>query len=467
MTDSNEVWQQGLRQRIVRGAQGQVFWHGVRVVVQVATVSVLIAGWGLDRYGDWLILAALPTYVAASDIGFVGAATNEMIMAVGRRQRVEAQVIFQAVSSALIGFFALIALALPLIATLVPLSQLLNLATLSDSSAGWVFMILGLDALLMTYSGLLGGGFAAVGRYGEGVMAGAAILLVEFCGLATVVLAGGDPVLAAATMFLLRCVGTVVMYLTMRWRVPWLRLGRPQAIRPVIRRLVSPALASGAFPAALILNIQGMVLLIGVTVGPASAAIFSTLRTLSRAVVQLLSSVFAVISPEISRAFAEDDLPFLRMIHRRGCQVTFWVALPMVAGIALLAGPILNLWTSGEVGTEGVLLYIFLAVALIDSLWYTSLAVLYATNRHQRVAAYYFVASLVSLPVAYLMLEQWGLDGAALSILMLEAFMLFPILRQALPAVGDDVSDWLSAVFRPPIPSLRWVGLGQHQSEGS
>ena len=44
----------------------------------------------------------------------------------------------------------------------------------------------------------------------------------------------------------------------------------------------------------------GMVVLVGVALSPASAAVFSTLRTMSRVVIQLLASVFAVISPEIS-----------------------------------------------------------------------------------------------------------------------------------------------------------------------
>jgi O-antigen/teichoic acid export membrane protein len=440
-----------LRQRLLRGAQAQVAAHAVRVIIQVAGVSLLISSWGLDRYGDWLILAAIPNYIAFSDIGFVGAAMNEMIMAVGREDRTRAVEVFKAVSSALLGLFVIVAVAVPLVGLLVPVASLLNLGTLTNAAARWILVMLAADALLEVYAGLFYGGFAAEGRYGEGSLWMTGLLLAEFCGLAAAVVLGGGPALGAGAMLGVRAAGTVVMYLAMRHRVPWLRLGRPAAIRPVLRRLISPALASGAIPAALILNIQGMVVLVGVTLGPAAAAVFSTVRTLSRALNQLLASVFAVITPEISRAYARRDNELVRRLHRRGCQLAIWLALPPAIVLAAFGGPILKLWTSGKVDPSGLLLDIFLVGVVVDALWTTSLGVLYATNQHQRVAAYYFAGSLISVAVAYPLIEAWGLDGAALAVLLLELFMPFPVLRQALPVAHDNLRGLIAAIVRPPI----------------
>lgn len=440
-----------LRERLLRGAQAQVVAHAARVVAQVASVSVLIASWGLQRYGDWLLLSAIPTYLAFSDVGFTGAATNEMTMAAGRGDHERARVVFQAVSTALIAVLALLAIALPLIALLVPLAHLFNLSAMSEPAAGGTFVALGFDALLTVYAGLLYGGFASGGYYGEGALLMALTMLAEFGTLAVIALTGGDAPLGATGMVLAQLAGTVAMYVWMRRRVPWLRLGRPAGMRAVLRPLLSPALAAGALPGALAVNIQGMVLVIGLGGSPGAAAVFATLRTMSRAVIQVVSSVQSVVAPEISRSFAAGDAALLRTIHRRGCQIAVWMSAAMVAGLAMLGGPILHIWTSGKVATSGLLLYLFLTATVIDSLWYTSLAVLYATNRHQRVAVYYTLASLLSLPLAYGLLVVWGLDGAAFSLLGLELFMLFPVLRQSLPAAHDRLRDWLYVVVRPPL----------------
>jgi O-antigen/teichoic acid export membrane protein len=130
----------------------------------------------------------------------------------------------------------------------------------------------------------------------------------------------------------------------------------------------------------------------------------------------------------------------------------------MVVVLAVLGGPMLHLWTSGKVGPSGLLLDLFLLTTVIDALWYTSLTVLYATNRHQRAAVWYALVSLIGLPVAYGLMQLWGLDGAATTLLIADVVMLYPVLRQAVPAAHDDLRQWLAAVIRPPM----WIGVILH-----
>jgi O-antigen/teichoic acid export membrane protein len=445
-----------LRQRLVTGVQAQVAGLGVRTVVQIGTVSILAGTWGLDLYGEWLILAAVPAYLAVSDIGLFAAGSNAMIMRVAAGEREGALQVFQSISAAVAVLFGIVAMALLVLVTLAPLSEWLNLDIISESTAAWILVILGLNTLVAAYGNVLYGGFASEGRYGEGTFVQAGITFLEFCALAAVVLLGGGPRLVATAMFATRLPSTAVMYVMMRRHAPWLRFGRPVGMRRVLRPLITPALASGAFPAAFALNVQGMVVLIGVALGPASAAIFSTLRMMSRIIVQVLTRVFSVISPELSMAFATGDVDRLRSIHRRGCQAALWLAAPILLVLALFGDSLIRIWTSGAVDAQGLLLYLFLAVAAINSVWATSLAVMFAKNRHQRLAVYYLLASAAALPLAYGLMELWGLDGAAVSLVALEVFMLFVTLRQTVPAAHDTLRGWLTTVVSPPpIRALR------------
>jgi O-antigen/teichoic acid export membrane protein len=193
-----------------------------------------------------------------------------------------------------------------------------------------------------------------------------------------------------------------------------------------------------------------MVVLVGIVLGPASAAVFSILRTMSRVVIQLLASIFAVVSPELGRAFAEQDADTLRRLNRQACQAAVWLAAPIILFLAVFGGDIVHVWTAGKVQTGGLLLYLFLAVAAIDSLWFTNLAVVFARNQHQRLALYYVIASAINFPVAYVLLKTWGIDGGAASLVLVELFMLIVVLREALPAAHDTLRGWLSALVRPP-----------------
>jgi O-antigen/teichoic acid export membrane protein len=438
------------RERLIRGAQAQTASHVVRVIVQVGGVAVLASTWGLNLYGEWLILSAVPNYLTFSDVGLFSAASTDMVLRHARDDREGALRVFQAVSTGVTILFAGLAVVLIAVAAGAPLTSWLNLSTISELEASWVLVALGLGILVTSYAGVLWGGFACEGRYGAGGAAIAGILLADFLSLATVVLLGGGPALGATAMLVSRLVTTGAMYAGMRHYAPWLHLGRAPGTRKILRELLSPALATGAFSAGFSLNVQGMVILVGVVLTPAAAAIFSTLRTMSRVVIQLLASVFTVIAPELSKAHAANDPELLRRLHRRGCQAAVWLAAPILLVLALFGDSIIDVWTGGTVQTQGALLYLFLAVAGIDALWYTSLAVVYAQNRHQRLAVYYIVASVVSLAVGYVLLEAWGLDGAAAALVMLEVFMLCAVLREALPAAHDTLKGWLLSIARPP-----------------
>jgi O-antigen/teichoic acid export membrane protein len=444
---------------MVRAVQGQLASHVVRVIVQVGTVSALTAAWGLNLFGDWLILSAVPIYLTFSETGLFAAASNEMIMKVARDDREGALVMFQAASMIVGVIFVGVALFLFAFVAIVPVTTLFNLSEMDESTASWALVSLGLSAWVSSYVSILYGGFASVGRQGEGAFGAAGILLAEFSALAGVALAGGSPALAATAMLLMQLVSTTTMYRILRRRAPWIRLGNPSGKREVLRGLLSPTLASAAFPAGFALNIQGMVILVGLVLGPASAAVFSILRTMSRVVIQLLASIFAVVSPELSRAYAQGDADLLRHLNRQGSQAAIWLAAPIILVLAVFGGPIVHIWTAGKVDTGGLLLYLFLMVAAVDTLWFTNLAVVFARNQHQRLAVYYIAASAINFPVALVLLNVWGIDGGAASLVVVELFMLVVVLREALPAAHDTLRGWLGAIIRPPRHLTRPLSL--------
>jgi hypothetical protein len=54
----------------------------VVIGVQILLVPILLHGWGIERYGVWLLLSSIPTYLTFSDFGFTFIAKNEMTMKV-------------------------------------------------------------------------------------------------------------------------------------------------------------------------------------------------------------------------------------------------------------------------------------------------------------------------------------------------------------------------------------------------
>ena len=102
-------------------------------------------------------------------------------------------------------------------------------------------------------------------------------------------------------------------------------------------------------------------------------------------------------------------------------------------------------------------MYLLLLVTVIDAFWYGSAAILIATNRHQAIALDYVLASILTVPLAYVLLRAMSLPGAALALVALELFMAWSVLRRALPAVSDTLGGLARAVRSPPLDVIRGV----------
>ena len=77
----------GAAGRIGRGLAANIGGMGVTLLIQLVSVPVFLAAWGVPTYGEWLVLSAVPTYVALSDLSFSSVAGNSMVMLVAQGKR--------------------------------------------------------------------------------------------------------------------------------------------------------------------------------------------------------------------------------------------------------------------------------------------------------------------------------------------------------------------------------------------
>ena len=151
------------------------------------------------------------------------------------------------------------------------------------------------------------GGFWIAGCYSNSMYFMALTQLMEFAGLAIMVVLGRGPVQAAFGYLIGRMMGTGLMWMGQRKVSPWLKHGFMNASWTEIKRLATPALSSLAFPLGNALNVQGMRLVVGMVLGPSAVALFVPLRTLSRVVMQPANIISRLIEPELALAYGSGN----------------------------------------------------------------------------------------------------------------------------------------------------------------
>jgi O-antigen/teichoic acid export membrane protein len=440
----------GTQRRLILGFLSNWVSKLAGTVVQLVQVPVFLHYWSVNLYGEWMIVNAIPAYLAFSNIGFGSVAGNEMTMLEAAGNREGALRVFQSCWWLIAAICGATALLLTVVLLLVPVAGLLKLSVISEGDARWIILYLGLSVLLGQFEQLMGAAYTCVGRYPYGSFLKSMMSLAAFAAMMVPVALGRGPRTTALVFAAANMLGTVVFGALVRHDIPWLRYGWQHARRSEIRRMSAPAIAFMGFPLGNALNLQGTLLVVGYALGPLDVVIFSTARTVSRVALQMVQMVNITFWPELSLAYGAKDDNLLRTLHRRACQLALAVAVVIVAAMMSFGPWFLTHWTGGHVPPSRGLLSILLLVVVCYALWSTSSTLVAATNQHQRLALYYICGTSITIVFTYLLARRFGLYGAAASLLISELIMNTYVLPNSLRMTHDTMRGFLASLFRLP-----------------
>ena len=310
----------GAAGRIARGLAANIGGMGVTLVIQLVSVPVLLAAWGVPTYGEWLVLSAVPTYVALSDLSFSSVAGNSMVMLVAQGKRTDAVTLGRrlwSIVTVMTGIAVLAAVAIALVFG----GAFGSGAAIPASEAQIVLVALFLQVAVGNQYGVLDAWYRAGGRYPLSAALRHLGRLLEFGALMGAVLLGARPSTAAIAFLAGSVAGFGVSWVVLRRAVPWSTFRPERPHLQTFRELLAPGVAFMAFPIGNALSLQGFTIVIGATLGAAAVVVFSTTRTITRVALQAMGSINNSIWPELSRSVGGGRLDEARAILRRSVQL--------------------------------------------------------------------------------------------------------------------------------------------------
>ncbi|TQF33459.1 hypothetical protein [Bradyrhizobium sp. UNPA324] len=417
-----------IRRRIVSGTAVNAAALVLSATVQLLSVPVLISNWGVDKYGIWLMLITIPTYFALSDFGFASAATSDMTIHAAKGQRGFVRATFQsvwlllnAISLGLVGLVAVVAQAS---------SNWRALAWWTNQYGGILVGLVLFCALIMN-TRLILGALRATQNYALGTAIHETLAILETCGVLLSAWAGYGFEEAVEVMIALRLLNLGMLYLVLRYNVPWLRLGVAHASITHVKRLLAPSLAAMAVPLALALNVQGMVVVTGLAISASAAATFASVRTVSRVAIQVVGAINRASMPEFSAAGARDNRKSLAKIVGLNLASVVVVLIPGAVLFTLFGSRAVEIWTNNKVHPEPIFVLLIAISMIAHALWYYTSNLLLASNTHGRVAPVLVTVSILSVLAAFPAGATFGLYGIGLALALAEIICLLGVLRAA------------------------------------
>jgi O-antigen/teichoic acid export membrane protein len=158
-------------------------------------------------------------------------------------------------------------------------------------------------------------------------------------------------------------------------------------------------------------------------------------------VAQLLGRV---LFPALSE-MQSDHPRFCQAYLRASCAIAF-VSFPMMAGIAAVAQPFVRVWLGPKWLPVVLLIQILAPVGMLQSLGTTTGQIFMAKGRTDMMFAWGLAVSPVIVGGFYVGL-QWGINGVAISYVLVMALLAYPLFRLPFGLIGLRVSVFARALL--------------------
>lgn len=397
--------------RIVSGIGANSFGQVVNLLIQLASVPVLIASWGFGAYSEWVVLSAIPTYLALSDLGVTTAASSKVVIW-HERGRLK---VASAVYSTSFAFLSLAGLSMLLLAVgslaFFDLFSLLNLKSIRSGEGVLILSALTVYSLLCLFTNMISIRYRAYKALPLSAFIMNVIRMFEWS--AALLCAYLTQSLVATSLMLLavRAIGIVSKNLIANRLGITLRFNPSAIRRRAFVTLIKPSLASLAFPIGLALNVQGLIILLSVLLSPAHAAIFGLYRTISRVLVQFSTVVNQSLWPEISYAFSIGDNQLVRKMIRYALKFSLPIACVMGALVVAFGGTIFDVWSGRKDDYSSSIMLVLIIGALTHVAWQAYWVALMATASYSSFAVVFMLVSIASILAVFYLAQDYGLLG--------------------------------------------------------
>src|ERR1700744_1686765 len=136
-----------LRKRLIAGFWATMLGPFVTLLVQLLGVPLFLHFWGARLYGEWLILSAIPAYLAISDLGFGSVAGNDMAIRIAVGDRRGALETFQSTWVIVIALSLVVGLSACGLILVAPLVSWLQIVIIPSGQARLLMILLSVYSL--------------------------------------------------------------------------------------------------------------------------------------------------------------------------------------------------------------------------------------------------------------------------------------------------------------------------------
>jgi O-antigen/teichoic acid export membrane protein len=399
------VLQEIHRKRVLFSAVACMWGPVAIVVAQIVQVPLFLACWGVDKYGEWLVITGVPMIFGLADMGVAQASASKCTMEAGAQHWAAARNTLQT-SRLYTSVVALLLVVVSLgLAVFIDWSAVLHLDGLSRYEASVVFVLVSSYWAVMLQGGFLGVWLKASGQMPTHALIEGSARIMDTAVIAIALCLGWSFIGAAVALL----VGAVLLrllhaYFASRHAMPELsRFGSASGSQ--LREIFRPSFGFIGLSLTQALTTQGGLQILNQIASQQAVVVFNTTRIFARLIIHIGAIANNAMRPELSRIIGSGRPATAARFTRRITLLSSGIALITFCVFIVFGPALISFWSTGKVMVGHWLIAVVGLHAFINVCWYVPLSALMASNQHTS-HAFIYLASAVIAGCAWIVLRN-------------------------------------------------------------
>jgi O-antigen/teichoic acid export membrane protein len=436
-----------IKNRILQSIGAQSFGFLISIGIQILIIPIVLKYWGIEYYGEWLIISSVPSYIAMSDLGFGTATSTEIALLLANNQQEKANTLFNSSFYFILFIGILVLLILSILPFIFPLYETLSLKLIPEDTFKIAYLLLSLYIFLLLVLTLPQGLYRSNGLYARGQYISNIFRVFEFISFIIVIIGGYKIILAATCYLIVRVLYTIFIFYDIHNHSKWLSVKRPNLDKTIIIPLLEPSLSFVAITIGQAILNQGIITVIGMRSNSANVVIYSTLRTLANFSKQLIGFINNAFWGELSKTYAAQSLSIFKSLLIKLNQINISVTILCSIFLYFFGEHIISIWTGSTLNFDTLFFYLFLIYILVENIWSSNWTMLMSINKQKETVKPFLFCSILTVLLTYFMLPKFNLVIVPGILTLSSLIMMINIFNSTSKIVNLKVNKFLQLIF--------------------
>lgn len=428
-----------LNNHIIKNIISKFFGLGVNVINQIALIPLFIKFWGVEKYGDWIIISTIMSFFAMSNVGFNDVIANKFVIA-HTENKIDLCRKYITNNYFLLTFISVVCIiGISVFVLFFDINTLFGTRVTTNRELLFVVYFLFFQIITAQFSAVLNAVYRSVKKTYIAFYLEDGAKIIELIIMLVCIYYNSSFVLLSILLVFPKILLWIYKILnTPKYFSYYFSV--KDFDYELLKEAAIPSLSFMAFPLGYALINQGFTLIIAKNFSVEILILFNTTRTLCNFIKTFIGIYQVSVWPEYSIAYGNNNIDKMRKIHRNSLYIS--VVTTLVIGIFLLltGSVIYKYWTNNEIKFNFDLMVVFLSSIFIGNIWYSSSVVQMATNKHSSISFFFLVFSSLSLLTSNLILMfSPSIISIVMCLMILDLPMTIITMKQSLKQTNDSI----------------------------